>query len=284
MAKEKKGLAPGDQFRREQKKVLAKKLKKERDDRKESKIALDPRVLQAEIDRLNGLQDLRESGGNNNRIIRKVEELTTFKQESERRRAEKGDTETDNARGSQAQEVFLDMSAITGIKRKLPQRTIPPAAAAAPRPAPTAPITAAEQAAELASNRAAAVLGGGAANNIAATSYTNEPPPIAAGMEAGNAIFPAAPLSADLPPGVALNPVQPHIPSMLPPGLQVQPPPPPGLPPHGLQQLPGHMRPGPPPGPPPGLPPGQTLGRMPPGPPPGLPPGRAPPGPPPGSA
>ena len=116
MGKERKGLAPADQHRKDERKKELKKLKKQRDERKEAQYAADPVALQREIDRLRGLDTLRAEAGTNAKLKQKIEQLSEVKREAERRRSEAAaDPEFAPPSGSSG---FIDMSAITGVKRK----------------------------------------------------------------------------------------------------------------------------------------------------------------------
>eukprot|EP00962_Isochrysis_galbana_P000028 scaffold9_cov97-Isochrysis_galbana.AAC.1 len=130
--KDKLSLDPVAQHRKDEKKKLAAKMKKQRDERKEAKFQLDPKSLQAEIDKVRSHAELRQAGGSTARLQAKIDELTSIKEEAERRRAAQVESQPEAATAGQ-REVSLDLSAILG-KRKAP--------AAAPAPAPAASRTA----------------------------------------------------------------------------------------------------------------------------------------------
>ena len=152
-------------------------LKKQRDERKESMLNSDPAALQKEISRLEHQAEFRAEAGANAKRQRKIDELHEVKKEAERRRADQASefgppleqqaamVQTYTSTGS------LDLSAITGQKRKaaapaqqaaLPSSRQPdgPADVSASARAAPAQVPAAQQAAELAAARAAAVFGG----------------------------------------------------------------------------------------------------------------------------
>ena len=115
---------PNLAHRKEQKKLEQKKLKKQRDERKEAQYRADPMVVQQEIDRLRHLTELRAEAGSDAKRERKIEELVQVKREAERRRAEQASEEAQfgpplaYGGGANSAEVNLDISAITGRKRK----------------------------------------------------------------------------------------------------------------------------------------------------------------------
>ena len=197
-------------------------LKKQRDERKESMLNSDPAALQKEISRLEHQAEFRAEAGANAKRQRKIDELHEVKKEAERRRADQASefgppleqqaamVQTYTSTGS------LDLSAITGQKRKAaapaqqaasPSSRQPdgPADVSASARAAPAQVPAAQQAAELAAARAAAVFGG--------VSSTHAEPPapaygtnaeIIAAAEAAAATAAAAaapPASAPLPEG-----------------------------------------------------------------------------------
>ena len=105
--KDKLAMDPVSAHRKEEKKKLAAKIKKQRDERKEAQYKADPKALQSEINKLKSRQDLREASGTNAKIKAKIESLSTIKDESERRR--KADAEEEAQRPA-APEVTLDLS------------------------------------------------------------------------------------------------------------------------------------------------------------------------------
>jgi len=142
--KDKLSRDPVSQHRKDEKKKLAAKMKKERTERKEAKFQTDPRALQLEIDKLRSTADLRQAGGSTAKMEAKIEELIAVKAESERRRAAEG---LDEDAAPAQSEVTLDLSAITGVKRKARAPAPAPARAASSAPAG---MTSAEAAAEAA--------------------------------------------------------------------------------------------------------------------------------------
>ena len=89
MAKEKLSLSGVDKWRKDEKKKLAKKIKKERDERKETKLNQDPQALKQELDRLRGVAQGREAAGSNAQMKRKIDELAAVHAEAEKRAAAK---------------------------------------------------------------------------------------------------------------------------------------------------------------------------------------------------
>ena len=313
MGKKERNHDPNQAYRKEQKKLEAKKLKKERDERKESQYSSDPAALQKEIDRLRHLTNLRAEAGTNAKMHAKIEELTAVKQEAERRRAEKAAQEMQFAPpGSSASSSTLDLSAITGRKRKAEAAPAEAESASAPMVSSTPsyqPIPAAQQAAELASARAAVVLGGASAvqpqpasvPQVASTPWPSASnPTLPAGWKEATApdgrtyywykaadgtkktqwkrptavpdAVTASSTGASTVPQ-AISASEGAATDDLPPGVTI---------PASLSSSSSNM-PMRPPGPPPGAPPGMPM--RPPGPPPGAPPGMPmrPPGPPPGA-
>ena len=123
MGKKDKGLCrdPVSQHRKDEKKLQAKKMKKERTERKEARFNENPLTLQLEIDRLSNRAELLQAGGSTAKTQAKIEELIAVKVEAERRRAADAEANGDDAAPAQP-EILLDMSAITGVKRKKPAR------------------------------------------------------------------------------------------------------------------------------------------------------------------
>ena len=126
MGKDKLSMSGVDQWRKDEKKKLAKKIKKERDQRKEAKFEADPQQMKQEIERLRALTQTREAQGTNAQMKRKLENAIAIHAEQEKRQAAKKELQADFAPPGQPaqQEQFMDISAITGIKQTPPPRTI----------------------------------------------------------------------------------------------------------------------------------------------------------------
>ena len=124
MGKKERSFDPNQAHRKEQKKAEAKKLKKQRDERKEAQYKADPTQIDKELQRLKHLDEFRAEAGSNAKRTKKIEELTAVKKEAERRRAEDAAQQAQFAPppslggGDGGGGGGLDMSAITGRKRK----------------------------------------------------------------------------------------------------------------------------------------------------------------------
>ena len=91
--KDKLGLHPADQHRKDQKKKDYKKILKQRHERKEAKINMDPAMLEVELHRLRDLNEQREAGGGTAKMKRKIEEMEEIHRQSLMRQAEKEEEE-----------------------------------------------------------------------------------------------------------------------------------------------------------------------------------------------
>ena len=88
MGKKERSFDPNQAERKKQKQNEAKKLKKQRDERKEAQYKADPTQIEKEIQKLKHLDQFRAEAGSDAKRTKKIEELTDIKKEAERRRAE----------------------------------------------------------------------------------------------------------------------------------------------------------------------------------------------------
>ena len=79
MGKKERAHDPNQAHRKEQKKAEAKKLKKQRDERKEAQYQADPSQIEKDIQRLKHLEEFRAEAGSNAKRSKKIEELGEIK-------------------------------------------------------------------------------------------------------------------------------------------------------------------------------------------------------------
>ena len=73
MGKDKLSMSGVDSWRKDEKKKLAKKIKKQRDERKEARFDSDPNAIKREIDKLRSLGQTREAQGTNSHLKKKID-------------------------------------------------------------------------------------------------------------------------------------------------------------------------------------------------------------------
>lgn len=167
MAKKERNHDPAGAQRKLDRKNELKKLKKQRLERKEQLFESDPKALKAEIARLKHLTELRAEAGTNKKMHEKIEELSAVLQEAERRRATREAEQPSHDFAPSYSGGSLDLSAITGRKRKAAPDGEPESAPNAEAARPAA-VSWAQQAAELVERRAKAVFGAAAASSSTA--------------------------------------------------------------------------------------------------------------------
>ena len=89
MGKDKLSMSGVDSWRKDEKKKLAKKIKKQRDERKEARFDSDPNAIKREIDKLRSLGQTREAQGTNSHLKKKIDALSAIHAEASKRQAAK---------------------------------------------------------------------------------------------------------------------------------------------------------------------------------------------------